>query len=88
MEVDTTHYLIEKYPLGRSFKCHSDLLFKSNKATLLTSFYREIILYWKKTSCYDDWNTFLYSVSISVVQCEYPGRQNLYSFFMVFWKKY
>ena len=50
MEVDTTHYLIEKYPLGRSFKCHSDLLFKSNKATLLTSFYREIILYWKKTS--------------------------------------
>ena len=28
----------------------------------------------EKTSCYDDWNTLLYSVLISVLQCEYPGR--------------
>ena len=66
MEVDTMLYLIEKYPLGRSFKFHSDLLFKSNKAMFFPSFYWEIIFYCKKASCYDDWNNFLYSASISV----------------------
>ena len=74
MEVDTT-LLNWKVSFGRSFKFHSDLLFKSNETKFFLFFYREIILYWKKTSCYDDWNTFLYSFSISVVQCEYPSRQ-------------
>ena len=37
-----------KTSFGRSFKFHSNLLFKSNKTKFFPSFYREIILYWKK----------------------------------------
>ena len=33
---------------GTSFKFHSNLLFKSNKTTFFSSFYRQIILNWKK----------------------------------------
>ena len=40
-------YLIQK-SLGTSFKFHSNLLFKSNKTKFFPSFYREIILNWKK----------------------------------------
>ena len=40
-------YLIEK-SFGTSFKFHSNLLFKSNKTKFFPSFYREIILKWKK----------------------------------------
>ena len=40
-------YLIEK-SFGTSFKFHSNLLFKSNKTKFFPSFYREIILNWKK----------------------------------------
>ena len=40
-------YLIEK-SFGRSFKFHSNLLFKSNKTKFFPSFYQEIFLYWKK----------------------------------------
>ena len=40
-------HLIEKY-FGKSFKFHSDLLFKSNKTKLFSSFYCEIILNSKK----------------------------------------
>ena len=79
-------YLIEK-SFGRSFKFHSNLLFKSNKARFFPCFYREFFLL-EKTSYYDESNTFLYSVSVSVVQCQYPDRKNLYSFFMVFRKKF
>ena len=39
-------YLIEK-TFGRSFKFHSNLLFKGNKKNVFPSFYQEIILYWK-----------------------------------------
>ena len=39
--------LIENF-FGRSFKFHSNLLFKSNKTKFFQSFYREIILYWEK----------------------------------------
>ena len=39
----------------------------SNKTKFSQSFYRDV-LYWKKTSCYDDWNTLLYFISTSVVQ--------------------
>ena len=39
--------VIEK-SFGRSFKFHSYLLFKSNETKFFPSFYREIILYWKK----------------------------------------
>ena len=59
-------YLIEK-SFGTAFKFHSNLLFKSNKSKFLPSFYRQIILNWKKTSCYDHWSTFLHFVTISVV---------------------
>ena len=37
-----------KTSFGRSLKFHSNLLFKSNKTKFFPSFYREIILYWKK----------------------------------------
>ena len=40
-------YLNEK-SFGTSFKFHLNLLFKSNKAKFFPSFYREIILNWKK----------------------------------------
>ena len=40
-------YLIEK-SFVRSFKFHSNLLFKSNKTKFFPSFYREILLCWKK----------------------------------------
>ena len=40
-------YLIEK-SFGKSFKFHSNLLFKSNKTKFFPSFYRKIFLYWKK----------------------------------------
>ena len=40
-------YLIEK-SFGTLFKFHSNLLFKSNKTKFFPSFYREIILNWKK----------------------------------------
>ena len=40
-------YLTEK-SFGRSFKFHSNLLFKSNQTNFSPSFYWEIILYWKK----------------------------------------
>ena len=40
-------YLIEK-SFGTSFKFHSNLLFKSNKIKFFPSFYRQIILNWKK----------------------------------------
>ena len=40
-------YLIEK-SFGTSFKFHSNLLFKSNKTKFFPSFYKEIILNWKK----------------------------------------
>ena len=40
-------YLIEK-SFDTSFKFHSNLLFKSNKTKFFPSFYREIILNWKK----------------------------------------
>ena len=33
---------------GSLFKFHSDLLFKYNKTKIFLSFYREIILHWKK----------------------------------------
>ena len=40
-------YVIEK-SFGRSFKFHSNLVFKSNKTKFSPSFYREIFFYWKK----------------------------------------
>ena len=40
-------YLVEK-SFGRSFKFHSNLLFKSNKTKFFPSFYRKTIFYWKK----------------------------------------
>ena len=40
-------YLIEK-SFGAAFKFHSNLLFKSNKIKSFPSFYRQIILNWKK----------------------------------------
>ena len=40
-------YLIEK-SFSRSFKFHSNLLFKSNKLKFFPFFYQEIIFYWKK----------------------------------------
>ena len=40
-------YLTEK-SFGRSFKFHSNLLFKSNETKFFSSFCRETILYWKK----------------------------------------
>ena len=40
-------YLIEK-SFGTAFKFHSNLLFKSNKIKSFPSFYRQIILNWKK----------------------------------------
>ena len=45
-------YLIEE-SFGTSFKLHSNLIFKSNKTKFFQLFYREIILNWKKKSCYD-----------------------------------
>ena len=92
-----TALLIEKF-FGRSFKFHSNFFFKSSKTDVLfldrkigfvqtnPIFLSRNYIVLKKTSCYDDWNTFLYTVSISVVQYGYPGRQNLYSFFTVFQK--
>ena len=62
-------YLIEK-PFDRSFKFHSNLLIKSNKKK---TFSRHFFVL-EKTSYYDDSNTFLYSVSISLIQWEYPDR--------------
>ena len=44
--------LIEK-SFGTSLKFHSNLLFKSNKTKFFPSFCREIILNWKKASCYN-----------------------------------
>ena len=46
MEVDPL-YLIGK-SFGTFFKFHSNLLLKSNKTKFFPSFYREIILNWKK----------------------------------------
>ena len=46
MEVDPL-YIIGK-SFGTFFKFHSNLLFKSNKTKFFPSFYREIILNWKK----------------------------------------
>ena len=66
-------YLTEK-SCGRSFKFHSNLLFKSNKTKFSNIFQSRNFFVLGKTSCYDDWNNFLYFVSISVVQCEDPGR--------------
>ena len=43
----TPLYLIEK-SFATSFKFYSNLLFKSNKTNFFPSFYREIILNWKK----------------------------------------
>ena len=40
-------YLIEK-SFGASFKFHSNILFKSNKIKFFPSFYKQIILNWKK----------------------------------------
>ena len=60
-------YLIEE-SFGTSFKLHSNLIFKSNKTKFFQLFYREIILNWKKKSCYDGWNTSLRIITISLVQ--------------------
>ena len=80
-------YFIEEL-FGPSFKFHLNLLFKSDKDKFSPSFCREITLNRKKISCYDDWNTFLHFVSVSVVETsvEYPGGWNICSFLTVFWK--
>ena len=64
------------------------VLFKSNKTKFFPSFYRQSILYWKKHLAMMTQKTFLSFVSISAVQCKYPGGLNLYSVFMVFRKIY
>ena len=56
-------------------------IYSSNKTKFFPSFYQEIIFYSKKAPCYEDWNTLMHFVSASVVQCRYPGRQNLCSVF-------
>ena len=73
-------YLIEK-SFGSSFKFHWNLLFKSNKTNFFPFFHREIFRNGKYCctcklfcTCYDNWNTFLHSLSISVVKCDDPDR--------------
>ena len=60
-------YLIEESS-GTSFKLHSNLIFKSNKTKFFQIFQREIILNWKKKSCYDGGNTPLRIITTSLVQ--------------------